>query len=111
MDLFKDEGRAAVDGRKFEPRDLLAAVDLVDDLRGYLNNAGTDGEQPMRTVLLDLHEHARETYPAGSREDLIKLYEDVDDLASTAFQLMDHAEKLYNILQSLHNTEPEDLGA
>ncbi|GAC1377991.1 MAG: hypothetical protein NVS2B15_20100 [Pseudarthrobacter sp.] len=63
----------------------------------------------MRGELLDLHQLAMEAYPNGSKEDLIKLYEDAEDLESTAFELMEQAEKLHQVLLSLMATEPEDL--
>jgi len=93
----------------FETQDLLAAVDVFDDMRTHLNDIGIAGPPVMRRELLDLHQLAMETYPNGPKDELIKLYEHAEDLAGTAFELMEQAEKLYQFLESLMATEPKDL--
>ncbi|QCO99640.1 hypothetical protein FCN77_20450 [Arthrobacter sp. 24S4-2] len=107
-DLFEDEENDVEVEREFETRDLLAAVDVFDEMRTHLNDMGI-ARPPMRGELLDLHQLAMEAYPNGSKEDLVKLYEDVEDLESAAFELMEQAEKLHQLLESLMATEPEDL--
>ncbi len=108
-DLFEDEENHVEVERGFETRDLLAAVDVFGEMRTHLNDIGIAGPPQMRGELLDLHQLAMEAYPNGSKEDLIKLYEDAEDLESTAFELMEQAEKLHQLLESLMATEPEDL--
>ncbi|MET3721801.1 MULTISPECIES: transposase [unclassified Arthrobacter] len=108
-DLFEDEENDVEIKHEFETRDLLAAVDVFDEMRTHLNDMGIARPPQMRGELLDLHQLAMEAYPNGSKEDLIKLYEDAENLESAAFELMEQAEKLHQLLESLMATEPEDL--
>ena len=93
----------------FDTWDLLDAVDLFDEMRTHLSDAGHSRPPIMRDEILSLHQLAMEAYPSGDKEALIKLYDAAEDLESTAFDLMIQAEKLHDILQALTTTEPEDL--
>lgn len=108
-DQFGDEEYDLVVEHGFETRDLLAAVDVFDEMRDHLNDRTEYRPPLMRDQLLNLHQLAMEAYPNGSKEDLIKFYDDAEDLAGTAFELMEQAEKLYQFLETLMATEPKDL--
>ena len=43
--LFEDEENAVEVEREFETRDLLAAVDVFDEMRTYLNEIGDSGHR------------------------------------------------------------------
>lgn len=104
-----DEGYVEEDDRTFETWDLLAAVDSFDEMRTHLNDQGVARPPQMRNELLALHALAMEVFPNGPKKELVKLYDRAEELEGLAFDLMTQSEKLHRILESLMNTEPDEL--
>lgn len=58
-DLFEDEENDVEVEREFETRDLLAAVDVFDEMGTHLNDRGIARPPQMRGELLDVHQRLR----------------------------------------------------
>lgn len=93
----------------FETTDLLAAVDLLDTVRGVLGD-GPHWEPPeLRINLLQLHQKAMDVVNRGYREGAQEMFDLAIELDLEVFSLIESLEAIQKILSTLTDLYPESL--
>ena len=104
-----DEEWDELSPENFETHSLLRAVDVVDELRGELND-GEDGAPPqLRDDLLKLHQLAMAVINQGSRSQVADLFDLAVDLEDQVQSMMTALEQVQETLSQLTALYPESL--
>ena len=104
-----DEEWDELSPENFETHSLLRAVDVVDELRGELND-GEDGAPPqLRDDLLKLHQLAMAVINQGSRSQVADLFDPAVDLEDQVQSMMTALEQVQETLSQLTALYPESL--
>lgn len=93
----------------FETTDLLAAVDLLDEVRGVLGD-GPNWEPPeLRINLLNLHQLAMDVVNQGDKDRAQKMFDLANELDMEVFGLLESLESIQKVLSALTALYPESL--
>jgi len=105
---FNDDDYAEVVD-SIETRDILDAVDKVDEVRGYFGD-GPNGEPPeIRTKLLRLHEMGMDFVNRGRKSKAREFFDLNEELAAELFQAHEAIEAAWQILENIGDQYPESL--
>jgi hypothetical protein len=95
----------------FDTKELLSAVDAVDELRGHLNDQENCIPPQIRTDLLTLHQLAMAVVNEGSRSQAEELFTLADELHGQVHQMLEYMEQISNALTALIALQPAELHA
>jgi hypothetical protein len=91
----------------FETRDLLDAVDHIDEVRYNIRNHDNGGPPELRTDLLTLHGLAMEVVSGANLSGADEMFDLADDLSLQISTLTSSLEKVQDILDRLLDLRPE----
>jgi hypothetical protein len=94
----------------FASAELLAVVNRIDELRGYLNDGDRHAPPEIRTDALKLQMLSARVLNEGARSKAPEMFDLAEDLESQAGNMIDHLEEIQQILARLIEFRPDDDG-
>ena len=97
-------------GENFDSWDLLHSIDFFDGIRETANDSDINRPPEFRFKLQNLHEKAMKLKFTQNKQELYEFSLEIDELSTTALDMLTHAEKLYQALSKLESDTNKSLG-